>query len=31
MDIKNKAQASNDSDKNLGAVMANKTDVVTEC
>ena len=30
-DLKNKTQVINDSDKNLGAVMANKTDVITEC
>ena len=29
--LKNKDQVRNDSDKNLGAVMADKTDVVKEC
>ena len=29
--LKNKEQVINDSDKNLGAIMADKTDVVTEC
>ena len=31
MDRKNKSQVINDSDKNLGAVIADKTDVITEC
>ena len=30
-EVKNKDQVINDSDKNLGAVMADKTDVVKEC
>ena len=30
-DLKNKTQVINVSDKNLGAVMADKTDVVSEC
>ena len=30
-DLKNKTEVINDSDKNLGAVMADKTDVITEC
>jgi hypothetical protein len=29
--LKNKTEVINDSDKNLGAVMVDKTDVVTEC
>ena len=29
--LKNKDQVINDSDKNLGAIMADKTDVVKEC
>ena len=29
--LKNKTKVINDSDKNLGAVMADKTDVITEC
>ena len=31
MEAKNKNQVINDSDKNLGAVMADKEDVVIEC
>ena len=31
MEVKNKNQIINDSDKNLGAVMADKEDVVIEC
>ena len=31
MDLKTKAHIINDSDKNLGAVMADKEDVIEEC
>ena len=29
--MKNKSQVINDSDKNSGAVIADKTDIITEC
>ena len=31
IEVKNESQIINDSDKNLGAVMADKEDVVIEC